>query len=154
VQSVRVTLRHEGDVLCATVVWFPATLVLRGRPLDDDAHLVVNTNEPSETALQLADVVLHEEAVDAPEWITRTLAALPGATVAARPVDDTAWLAGTSDEHQVRFDNAGALGPALASVALTWTAKGRPLCTLPERVDLIIGGVRHQAEATVTRCCC
>ncbi|WP_434446849.1 hypothetical protein [Lentzea sp. E54] len=153
-QSVQVTLDQAGDLLRAAVERLPAELLLRGRPLDVHAHLVVSTDEPSETALQLADVIVHGEPGEATVWITETLRASPGATVAARPIDDTTWLAGTRDGHRVRFGQTGTFGAALASVALAWTAKGEALRTFPGRVELIIGGVRHHVTATPSSCCC
>jgi hypothetical protein len=97
----------------------------------------------------LADQLVHEEAGDAATWILDTLAALPGAAVATRPVNNTAWLAGTRDGHLVRFDHVEGFGPALASVALAWSVKGNPLCSLPERIALSIGGTCYQIEATL-----
>jgi hypothetical protein len=111
--------------------------------------LVVSTDEPSETALQLADVIVHHEPGGPPDWITRTLAALPGATVATRPDDDGAWFAGTRDGRRVRFEQTGEFGPVLASVVLTWVAQGHSLSALPERIDLIAGARRQQARATL-----
>jgi hypothetical protein len=148
-QSVHVTLRLDGD-LHATVTRHAAELVLHGRPLSKDAHLVVHADEVSETALQLGDVIVHDREGDA-DWITRTLTALPGATVATRRLDGTRWLAGTRDGHQVLFHHA--FGAVPASVALAWTVQGHPLCTLP-RINLIIGGAEHLIEATTTHCAC
>ncbi|ANZ35954.1 hypothetical protein BBK82_07530 [Lentzea guizhouensis] len=153
-QSVHVILGHDSDVMTATVTRFPAASVLHGRPLGDGAHLVVHTNEPSETALQLADIVVHDDPSETTEWLARTLASLPGAAVVTRPISDTAWLAGIRDGHQIRFDQAGAFGPACASIALTWAASGRRLCGFPERFDLIIGATRHHITAATTRCDC
>ncbi|NKE61182.1 hypothetical protein FXN61_32180 [Lentzea sp. PSKA42] len=150
-QSVHVTLNLEAGGLRATATRFAAEQILRGRPLGDDAHLVVSTDEPSETALQLADVIVHHEPGGPPDWITRTLAALPGATVATRPADDGAWFAGTRDGRRVRFEQTGEFGPVLASVVLTWVAQGHSLSALPERIDLIAGARRQQARATLTR---
>lgn len=144
VQSVHVVLEHADGVLRATLTRFPAELALHGRPLDDGAHLVVSTDEPPETALQLADVIVHDDVGDAAEQITRTLAALPGATIATGRLGRTTWLAGTRDGHRIRFE---ADGPALASVALAWTVRGQRLCTLP---DVVLSGTPHR----VTRCCC
>lgn len=148
-QSVHVTLDLEGGGLRATATRFAAEQVLRGRPLGDDAHLVVSTDEPSETALQLADVIVHHEPGGPPDWITRTLAALPGATVATRPSDDGAWLAGTRDGRQVRFERTGEFGPVLASVVLTWVARGHALSALPERIDVFAGVRRQQVRAVL-----
>ncbi|ANZ35877.1 hypothetical protein BBK82_07050 [Lentzea guizhouensis] len=140
--------------MTATVTRFPAASVLRGRPLGDGAHLVVHTNDPSETALQLADIVVHDEPGETAEWLAHTLASLPGTAVVTRPISDAAWLAGTRDGHQIRFDHAGTFGPARASIALTWTTSGQRLCDFPERFDLIIGATRHHITATTTRCDC
>ena len=131
VQEVRVELEQHAEVLRATVVRFAAT---RGRALAKNAHLVVRTDEPSSTALQLADVVVHELPGDA-EWITEILKALPGASLAARPVDEKTWVVGTRDE-QVRLENGG---PVLASVALAWIARGNELGTLPARIEVTAG---------------
>lgn len=153
-QSVQVTLEHTGDVLLATVVRFPAEHVPQGHPLGNNAHLVVHTEECTETALQLGDVIVHDTAGYAAEWITQTLAALPGASVATRPVRDEKWMAGTRDGHRVEFDHVGVFGPVPASVAFAWITTGQPLCTLPERIDLIIGGTAHQIVARPLPCRC
>lgn len=131
VQEVRVELEQHAEVLRATVVRFAAT---RGRAPARNAHLVVRTDEPSSTALQLADVVVHELPGDA-GWITEILKALPGASLAARPVDEKTWVMGTRDE-QVRLENGG---PVLASVALAWIARGNELGTLPARIEVTAG---------------
>ncbi|MDT7783574.1 MAG: hypothetical protein QOF58_1993, partial [Pseudonocardiales bacterium] len=133
VQEVEVELEEHGGVWRAKVVRFAAERVLRGRPLGKNAHLVVRTDEPSETALQLADVVVHLEPGDA-EWITEILKALPGATVAARPADGKTWLIGTTEE-QIRVEG----GSVLASVALEWLARGNALSTLPARIEVRAG---------------
>ncbi|WP_439658214.1 hypothetical protein ACSHWB_38350 [Lentzea sp. HUAS TT2] len=146
-QSVRVALDRQNDVLRVTVVRLPADL--RGS-LDRNAHLVVTTDEPSETALQLADVVVHEGEGDAFAWITHMLAALPGAAVAAGPVGRTGWFAGTRDGHTVLFDQVDGFGPALASVVLAWTSAGHRPCDLPERIDLHLGPARHSVSPKVT----
>ncbi|WP_112228439.1 hypothetical protein [Lentzea atacamensis] len=151
-QSVQVTLNHEDGALRATVVRLPAELLLRGRPSNTNTHLAVSTNEPSETALQLADVIVHEEPGDTMTWIARTLASLPGAAVSTRPSIDGSWIIGTRDGHRVQLDCSGVSGFVLASTALAWVAAGNPLCSLPEHIDLLLGGARYEITATITVC--
>jgi len=151
-QSVHVTLERDGGLLRASVLRLPAELLLRGRPSGNDTHLVVTTDEPSETALQLADVIVHEEPGDTAAWVTRTLSSLPGTAVATRPSLDGTWVAGTRDGHRVHFAGTAALGFVLASVALAWTTQGNPLCSLPERIDLHLGETHYEIEATCVFC--
>ncbi|MFJ8963298.1 hypothetical protein ACIRG5_28325 [Lentzea sp. NPDC102401] len=151
-QSVHVALELEDGAVRATVVRLPAELLLRGRPSNANTHLAVSTNEPSETALQLADVIVNEEPGGATTWITQTLAALPGAMVAARLSIDGSWIAGTRDGHRVQLDCSSVSGFALASTAVAWIAAGKPLCSLPEHIDLFLGGARYEITTTIVTC--
>lgn len=135
-QAVLVLLSEQDGVPRAEVTRFAADLVARGIPPAPGSHLVVNTDVLDQTLLQLADIIVRESPGDAATWITRTLNALPGATLASAPVDNGTWLVGTRDGRFLEFAPAGRYGRVWASVVLTWLNSGKPIELFPAEVEL------------------
>ncbi|WP_394617190.1 hypothetical protein JNUCC0626_47570 [Lentzea sp. JNUCC 0626] len=154
VQQVHVTLERQDQSLRATAVRLSDNAVEHGRPLADGAHLVVSTDEPAKSALQLADVIVHNTSSRTTDWIGETLSALPGSALVTRPGPDGTWLVGDRDGHLVRFEHTGHAGPVLASVVFAWIAGGSKACELPRRVEILLGGKTHQVDARPAPCRC
>ncbi|GLZ31952.1 hypothetical protein Lesp02_41400 [Lentzea sp. NBRC 105346] len=130
VEAVRIEYTVSDNSLNGTVVRHATD----PRPLPAHTYLVVSTDEPTATALELADAVVHARPGDAHAWITGTLAALPGAMVATAPIDDTTWLVGTRTGC-IAFTSPDGDGRVWAPLVLAWLER-HPLEDFPHRVWL------------------
>ncbi|MGQ0842119.1 hypothetical protein [Actinokineospora sp.] len=104
-------------------------------------HLAVRVDEPRRRWLELADLIIGAPGENTAEWITDTLARLPGALLAIAP-DAARWLLGDRDGTVLAVTGPGT-GPTLfASAAYTWVGDGAPVTDLAGEW-LITAGARE-----------
>ncbi|QWF82706.1 hypothetical protein [Amycolatopsis sp. CA-230715] len=90
------TVRHHAKALDLRLTRHAVDTLYDPTWSAEPAQLVVHIDEPEATLLELADVVVHDDPRDAGRWLTETLHALPGCTIAAAGLPDGSWLAGTT----------------------------------------------------------
>ncbi|MFI6099202.1 hypothetical protein ACIA8G_26915 [Lentzea sp. NPDC051213] len=134
-EIVRADLWISDDQLGVAVVRYAADVA----PLPAGAGLMVSTDEPCSTQLELADIVVHDQPGDAHGWIADTLDAFPGAVLATMPVNETTWVVGTRDAGFVEFTSAGGDGRVWSVVVLAWLREGRRIADFPALVRLQAG---------------
>ncbi|WP_344430198.1 hypothetical protein [Amycolatopsis minnesotensis] len=114
----------------------------------EPAQLVVHVGEPDATLLELADVVVHDNPRDAGRWLTETLHALPGCTIAAAGLPDGSWLAGDTTAL-VKITAVQGDPHALASVV--GELRTEPGAPFPDEVTVTTDSGATVASARFTR---
>ncbi|WP_327309331.1 hypothetical protein OG730_18950 [Streptomyces sp. NBC_01298] len=89
-------------------------------------HLACEDTEPDRRLAESASVVLGRAAGDPAGWVADTLAAWPGAVLAAVAAEPGVILAGLRDGRTLAVEGSGDPGLAAAAV-YAWLRSGRPL---------------------------
>jgi len=112
---------HLMGPRAATVIRLPGERLRDDPHLPRGAHLVVSTVEPRRPWLTLADVLVGPPGPEADEWIAKSLAALPGALLAAAP-GPSGWTVG--DRSGPFITASGAAAELFVSVAYDQVSRG------------------------------
>ncbi|BEK88439.1 hypothetical protein NSK11_contig00233-0001 [Nocardia seriolae] len=110
-------LTELGTDRTARVLRYPAERLRSGIATPRGAHLAVGTREPRQNWLELADILIGEPGPGTSQWITETLASLPGCAFAAAPVDAHGWLIGDAEGSRLRVSGSEQACRLFASVA-------------------------------------
>jgi hypothetical protein len=90
----------------ATVTRFPAERLRTDTTIPRGAHLVTEVTSTRHRWLELADVIVGVEGTHTEDWITDTLARLPGCALAAAPEPGRGWLLGDRTGTVLQTDSA------------------------------------------------
>jgi hypothetical protein len=137
VEAQLIGVRREADGFVLTrfpaEVWYRAPEVARGR------FLVIGTNQPRQTWLERADALVRDSPGPVRRWIDRSLAALPGCSVAAARDETGQWVIGDRSGRLLRFVRVGG-GSLSADDGACCAALVCAGSALPERVTLLRNG--------------
>lgn len=135
----------------ATITRFPAERIRSGTDLPRGAHLVAEVVDARRRWLELADVVVGTTGPHTAEWITDTLARLPGCVLATAPQPDGCWLLGdrTGGLARVRADTRAAR--LFASVAYRALGAGDSIDALLGEWLLDTGAGQHRVTVDPAR---
>jgi CDP-glycerol glycerophosphotransferase (TagB/SpsB family) len=148
--DVRIAPTDTGG-LTATVTRRTAEPLGRPGTPPQDGHLVVDTDEPRQRLLVLAEILVHRRS-SATDTLDRLLAELPGCLLATSPERPGAWLVTDRTGTRVRFTGIATHtghsdGPVCASIVHAWLSGGRALASLPTRIEVTLGPKRHRLVA-------
>ncbi|HEX3778353.1 MAG TPA: hypothetical protein VHX38_01710 [Pseudonocardiaceae bacterium] len=140
----------------AEVRRFPAEVLYRTTGTGRGRYLVVGTDQPRQLWLERADALLRDTPSRTRDWMSTSLAALPGCLVAAEPDRAGRWLVGDRAGRVVRFDaddqaagRTSAFGACCAAVVCAWSAAGLRWAELPKRLTITRNGLTVRVSVAV-----
>ncbi|HEX4223935.1 MAG TPA: hypothetical protein VHZ97_16320, partial [Pseudonocardiaceae bacterium] len=118
---------------------FPAEVLYRAPEVARGRFLVVGTNQPRQAWLERADALVRDSPGPVARWIDGSLAALPGALVAAARDESGQWVIGDRGGRLLRFVRVGS-GRLSADDGACCAALVCSGAALPELVTLLRNG--------------
>ncbi len=145
--QVRVAVAQAG---APCVSRFPAERIRAGSAAAErGAHLAVGVREPLRRWLETADILLGESGPDVDEWITGTLALLPGCILAAAPAGPREWLIGNQTGDRRTVTGTPTACRVFVSVLYEWLSQGHGFDDVPPVWSIQLGEIQHHVTTSL-----
>ncbi|MEV2225097.1 hypothetical protein AB0E01_35260 [Nocardia vinacea] len=141
-----------GTDRTATITRFPAERLRFDSATPRGAHLAIGVDEPRRRWLELADIAIGTTGSDTQEWITATLASLPGCALASAPLGDRRWLLGNDANEFFTVNGSDIPCRMFASVAYQWLVAGGNANGLAGHWRIHCAGRTHRVDVSRATC--